>query len=173
MERRIAENKAELAEKWGELVLGTYPPETQRIWSSNKNQHSNPVGATIRETTAELVDHLLAWEDPADICASLDKLIKIRSIQSFSPSQALSFVFLFKKLLRDEFFKEMHKSGELDSLLRFEAKLDNLMLMAVDIHSKNLEQIYKLRVEELKRAQHTLLKKARMITDVTTSQVED
>ncbi|KAB1441722.1 RsbRD N-terminal domain-containing protein [Pseudodesulfovibrio senegalensis] len=173
MERRIADRKAELAEKWGMLVLETYPVETQRIWKNNKNRFSNPVGATIRESTEELVDHLLTWENAEAICASLDKLIKIRGVQSFSPSQALSFVFLFKKLLRDEFFKEMQEKGELDVLLRFEAKVDNLMLMAVDILFKNQEQVYKMRVEELKRSQHTLLKKARMIVDVTTDKVEE
>ncbi len=173
MERRIAERKAELAEKWGMLVLETYPVETQRIWKNNTNRFSNPVGAAIRDSTAELVDLLLKWEDAEAICTSLDKLIRVRGVQSFSPSQALSFIFLFKKLLRDEFFKEMQANGELDVLLRFEAKIDNLMLMAVDILSKNQEQVYRMRVEELKRSQHTLLKKARMIVDVTTDKVEE
>lgn len=173
MERRIAEHKTELAEKWAEMILGTYPPETQKVWKNNVNRFSNPVGTTIREAAEELVGLLLSWEDANAICCALEQLVKIRSVQDFSPSQALSFVFLFKKLLRDEFFKDMKKSGELEDLLRFEAKVDNLMLMAFDIYSKSREQVYKMRVEEVKRAQHTLLKKARMIVDVTANEVEE
>ncbi len=173
IEALIAERKAEMADKWADLIFETYPVETQKIWKNKKNRFSNPVGAAIREATGELVDHLVTWEDADAICTSLDKLIRIRSVQNFSPSQALNFLFLFKKLLRDEFFKEMRKNGELEHLLRFEAKVDNMVLMAIDIYSRSREQIFQLRVDELKRSQHTLLKKARMIVDVTTDKVEE
>lgn len=167
IERRLAECKTDMADKWADLIFETYPVETQKIWKNKRNRFSNPVGAAIREGTGELIDHLLEWQDPEAICSSLDKLIRIRAVQDFSPSQALNFLFLFKKLLRNEYFREMQASGNLDNLLRFEAKVDNMVLLAIDIYSKDREQVYRLKVEELKRAQHTLLKKARMIVDVT------
>ncbi|WP_147819942.1 RsbRD N-terminal domain-containing protein [Salidesulfovibrio onnuriiensis] len=173
IEALIAEHKADMADKWADLIFGTYPVETQKIWKNKKNRFSNPVGAAIREATGELIDHLLQWEDADAICTSLDKMIRIRSVQDFSPSQALSFLFLFKKLLRDEYFEKLRKSEELEHLLRFEAKLDNMVLLAIDIYSRSREQIYRLRVEEVKRSQHTLLKKARMIVDVTADKAEE
>ncbi len=167
-ETELAECKDELSGKWAELILQTYPKETQKIWTRQQDRFQNPVGAAILEATRALIDHILEWNDAEKIAAELDRIIRIRSVQDFSPSQAISFVFLLKKLLRDTYFKSMDKEGRLGDLLRFEAKVDNLALMAFDIYSKDREQIYRLRVEEVKRAQSQLLKKAGMIADVTT-----
>lgn len=172
-ESQLAERKAELAQKWADLILGTYPKETQKVWGKQKDRFQNPVGAAIIEATGELMDLILQWQDADAIAANLDKLIRIRSVQDFSPSQAISFVFLLKKLLRDEYFTEMQKAGRLDELLRFEAKVDNLAMMSFDIYSKSREQVFRLRVEEVKRAQSQLLKRAGMIADVTADQSAD
>lgn len=166
-ESSLAERKAELAERWADLILQSYPKETQKVWGRQKDRFQNPVGASIIDATRDLMDQMLDWRDAEAICASLDKLIRIRAVQDFSPSQAVSFVFLLKKLLRDEFFKPMCEAGTLEELLRFEAKVDNLAMMSFDIYSKSREQVFRLRVEEVKRAQSQLLKRAGMVADVT------
>lgn len=173
MEKRLEGQKAELAEKWAEAIFETYPKETQQVWKGNDNRFTNPVGVAIHQATEELVDHLLVWDDASAIALSLDKIIKVRAVQNFTPSQAISFVFLFKKVLRDEFFQIMKKEGTLEDLLRFEAKLDNLAMMAFDIYSKSREQLFTMRVDEVKRAQKNLLRKAGMVADVTALEVEE
>ena len=165
-ESKLAERKAELAERWADLILQSYPKETQKVWGRQKDRFQNPVGAAIVDATRDLMGQMLDWKDADAICVSLDKLIRIRAVQDFSPSQAVSFVFLLKKLLRDEFFKPMNEAGTLEELLRFEAKVDNLAMMSFDIYCKSREQVYRLRVEEIKRAQSQLLKKAGMVADV-------
>lgn len=169
----LTEQKNQLSEKWADLILQTYPKETQIIWGRQKDRFQNPVGAAIIEATQELFNEMLDWQDAGKIAEGLDKLIRIRSVQDFSPSQAISFVFLLKKLLRDEFFKPMKKEGTLEALLRFEAKIDNMSMMAFDIYCKGREQIYRLRVDEVKRAQSNLLKRAGMLVDVTVEESTD
>ncbi|MBC17812.1 conserved protein of unknown function [Pseudodesulfovibrio profundus] len=169
-ESELAERKDELSKKWANLILQTYPKETQKIWSREKDRFQNPVGAAIVEATRELLDLTIQWEDAEKIACELDRIIRIRSVQDFSPSQAVSFVFLLKKLIRDEFFKAMDSAGRLPELLRFEAKIDNMAMMSFDIYSKGREKIYRLRVDEVKRAQSQLLRRAGMVADVT---VED
>eukprot|EP00831_Metopus_contortus_P000067 TRINITY_DN10028_c0_g1_i1.p3 TRINITY_DN10028_c0_g1~~TRINITY_DN10028_c0_g1_i1.p3 ORF type:complete len:182 (-),score=38.87 TRINITY_DN10028_c0_g1_i1:198-743(-) len=169
----LDERKVELSQKWADLVLQTYPKETQKIWIRQKDRFQNPVGAAIFEATGELFDQLIDWRDAGAIAASLDKLIRIRAVQDFAPSQALSFVFLLKKLLRDEFFKPMQEDGSLEDLLRFEAKVDNLAMMSFDIYTKSREEIFRFRVEEVKRAQSSLLRKAGMVVDVTVEESID
>ncbi|WP_336314038.1 RsbRD N-terminal domain-containing protein [Desulfovibrio sp. Fe33] len=169
----LAARKAELSEKWAELVLKTYPKETQKVWSRQKDRFQNPVGAAIIEATGELIGHLIEWQDAGRIAVSLDRLIRIRAVQDFTPSQAISFVFLLKKLLRDEFFQPMKKNGTLDELLKFEAKVDNLAMMSFDIYCKSREEVFRFRVEEVKRAQSSLLRKAGLVADVTVDKSTD
>jgi len=172
-ESELAERKNELSEKWAELILRTYPKETQKIWTRQKDRFQNPVGAAIFEATQELMVLIIDWTDAERIAEELDRLIRIRSVQDFTPSQATSFVFLLKKLLRDEFFKKMEAEGRLPELLRFEAKVDNLAMMSFDIYSKGRELVYRMRVDEVKRAQSNLLRRAGMIADVTTESSVD
>ena len=172
-ESQLAERKSELAEKWADLVLKTYPKETQKVWGRQKDRFQNPVGAAIIEATRDLFGQMLDWEDAGAMAQSLDKLIRIRSVQDFSPSQAINFVFLLKKLLRDEFFKDLKAEGRLEDLLRFEAKVDNLAMMSFDIYTKSREMIYRLRVDEVKRSQSSLLRKAGMVADVTVEKSAD
>ncbi|QGY39801.1 hypothetical protein GM415_06585 [Pseudodesulfovibrio cashew] len=172
-ESELAERKDELSEKWAELILRTYPKETQKIWVRQKDRFQNPVGAAIFEATRALVDLIIEWQDAEKIAEELDRLIRIRSVQDFTPSQAISFVFLLKKLLRDEFFKPMQAEDRLGDLLRFEARVDNLAMMSFDIYSKGREEIYRMRVDEVKRSQSNLLRKAGMIADVTADSSAD
>lgn len=169
----LAERKAELSEKWATLVLQTYPKETQKVWGRQKDQFQNPVGAAIIKATRDLFDQILDWQEPEKLAEGLDTLIRIRSVQDFSPSQAISFVFLLKKLLRDEFFQSMKADGTLEDLLRFEAKVDNLAMMAFDVYSKSREKVFRLRVDEVKRLQSSLLRKAGMVVDVTADKSVD
>lgn len=169
----LAERKAELSEKWADLILQTYPKETQKVWGRQKDRFQNPVGASIEEATRALFDLIIDWEDADRIAEELDRLIRIRSVQDFTPSQAVSFVFLLKKLLRDEFFKPMKAAGSLEDLLRFEARIDNLAMMSFDIYTKGREHIFRMRVDEVKRAQTNLLRRAGMVTDVTADDSAD
>ncbi|MBG0791626.1 MAG: RsbRD N-terminal domain-containing protein [Desulfovibrionaceae bacterium] len=169
----LAEQKARLAKGWAELILRTYPKETQKVWTRQRDRFQNPVGAAILEATGDLMNLVIDWKDAKEIAASLDRLIRIRAVQDFSPSQAIGFVFLLKKLIRDEFFKAMEKDGTLADLLRFEARIDNLALMSFDIYTKSRDEVFRLRVEEVKRSQSNLLKRAGMILDVTADQSAD
>jgi hypothetical protein len=86
-------------------------------------------------------------------------------VQDFSPSQAVGFVFVFKKLLREEFLETLDAEGRLPELLAMEARVDNLALMAFDLYNSAREQVFRMRVDEVKRAQSNLLKRAGMIVD--------
>ena len=173
LESRLAERRDDLVAKWRDLILGSYPAETRKFWQRQKNRFANPVGHTIDKCTAELFDLVLQWEDAEAVARSLDELIKIRAVQDFSPSQAVSVVYLLKKLLRDEFMKELDGENGLGELLAFEVRVDNLALMAFDLYSRDREAIFDMRVKEVKIAQHNLLRKARMIVDNTAKGAEE
>ncbi|MBU1230010.1 MAG: RsbRD N-terminal domain-containing protein [Proteobacteria bacterium] len=173
LEERIAERSKELAEKWAVLILGTYPPETQAVWKENRERFSNPVGHAILKASSELIPLLLAWNDAEAVAGALTQLVKIRAVQDFAPSQALSFVFLFKKLLRQEFLKELSAQGSLEELLAFETRVDNLAVIAFDLYVAARDQVQRMRVEEVKRAHVNIVRRANlMASDVTARKAE-
>lgn len=169
----IAGRSSELAQKWAELILGTYPEQTQAVWRKNRDQFTNPVGNFILKSTSELIPLLLTWNDPVAVAASLEQIVKIRAVQDFTPGQALSFVFLLKKLLRSEFSEELSQRGELSDLLRFETRVDNLAIIAFDLYVAARDQVSRMRVEEVKRAHVNIVRRANLMkADVAAPQAD-
>ena len=159
----IAARSEELARKWADLVLGTYPEQTQVVWRKNRDQFTNPVGDAILQSTSKLIPLLLTWNDAEAVAKALDQIVKIRAVQDFTPGQALSFVFLFKKLLRQEFTAELSAQGALEELLRFETRVDNLAVIAFDLYVAARDQIARMRVEEVKRAHKNIVRRANLM----------
>lgn len=159
----MAERSEELSQKWADLILGTYPVETQAVWRKNRDQFTNPVGHSILTATSKLIPLLLSWNDAEAVAKALDTLVKIRAVQDFSPSQALSFVFVLKKLLRQEFMAELSAKGALEELMRFETRVDNLAVIAFDLYVASRDQIARMRVEEVKRAHTNIVRRANLM----------
>jgi len=159
----IAARSEELARKWADLVLGTYPEQTQVVWRKNRDQFTNPVGDAILQSTSKLIPLLLTWNDAEAVAKALDQIVKIRAVQDFTPGQALSFVFLLKKLLRQEFTAELSARGALEELLRFETRVDNLAVIAFDLYVASRDQIARMRVEEVKRAHKNIVRRANLM----------
>jgi len=169
----IAARSEELAQKWADLVLGTYPEQTQVVWRKNRDQFTNPVGNAILKSTRELLPLLLTWNDAVAVARSLEQIVKIRAVQDFTPSQALSFVFLLKKLLRAEFVEELSARGELEELLRFETRVDNLAVIAFDLYVAARDQVASMRVDEVKRAHVNIVRRANLMQADVTAQKAD
>ena len=156
----LASRREPLAERWTELIFGTYPEETQKVWASNRDRFTNPVGEAVRQASREVLDRLLAWDDAEALCRALERLVKIRAVQDFAPSVALSFVFLLKKALREAFAGELDAEGRLAELLAFETRVDNMALLAFDVYFESRRQVFEMRVKEVKRAHANIVRLA-------------
>jgi len=164
----ICARQDELARKWAALILGTYPEQTQAVWRDNHDRFANPVGHAIDTATRGLLPLLLEWNDAEAVANCLEQLVKIRAVQDFSPSKALSFIFLLKKLLRQEFSEELSADGRLAELLAFETRIDNLAVIAFDLYVAARDQVQRMRVEEVKRAHKNIVRRANLMRpDVT------
>jgi hypothetical protein len=62
----------------------------------------------------------------------------------------VSFVFLLKRVIRAE-IKEAADRAAADELAEIDAQIDQIALFAYDIYVKCREQVYELRVNEVKR----------------------
>jgi len=71
-------------------------------------------------------------------------------VQSFSPSQAVTFLFDLKKVIRDELKVELMEKTISDELINFEFLIDQVVLRAFDLYMKSREKVFKIRVNEIK-----------------------
>lgn len=145
-------------ERWFQLILGTYPADTSRFLKQEKDRFTNPVGYTISRETETLYDELLQEMNPDKLAACLDNIIRIRVVQDFSPSQTIAFIFLLKKAIREELASEIAENRVLEELLKFESKIDKLVLLAFDIYMKCREKVFEIRVSEVKAERERVLK---------------
>jgi hypothetical protein len=100
--RVLSEQKRALLEKWLERTLATYPSQTLRFLQGEKDRFRNPVGHTLREGLATLLDELTGEMDPARIGPALESIVRLRAVQDFTPSQAVGFVYLLREILQEE-----------------------------------------------------------------------
>ncbi|MEW6001071.1 MAG: RsbRD N-terminal domain-containing protein [Nitrospirota bacterium] len=169
----LLEKRSILLKKWFQLILETYPADTMRFLKDQKNKFSNPVGHTIRKGIEGIFEELTNEMDSERVSTFLDNIIRIRAIQDFSPSRAISFVFLLKKVIREELESEILENKLSDELLKFESKIDDLALLSFDIYMKCRERIYELKANELKNMYYRLLQKANLIYEIQEEKQEE
>jgi hypothetical protein len=162
----LKEKKSNILKRWTDLILNTYPAESAMFFRNQKNKFSNPVGSIIVQGAGDILDEIFQESNSDDMSTFLDNIIRVRAVQNFTPSQAVSFIFLLKKVLRDEFESEIRDNGLAGELLVVESRIDDLALLSFDIFMKCREKIYELKAMELNNQTYSLLKKAKLIVDL-------
>ncbi|MCL0091586.1 RsbRD N-terminal domain-containing protein, partial [Dehalococcoidales bacterium] len=124
-----------------------------------KDRFANPVGYTISKEIEVLYEELIDGMNFDKLSTSLDNIIKIRAVQDFSPSQAIAFIFLLKKAVKEELADEIGGNW----WLKFESRIDKLALLAFDIYMKCREKIYQIKVNKVKAETERALKLSKVM----------
>jgi hypothetical protein len=148
MQDLLKKNKVAILEKWFDLILETYPANTATMMRKDKNQFTNPVGSTLSREIEVLFKNLCEGSQDEKCQASLDSILKIRSVQDFSPSKAVGFIFLLKRAIGETLKNEICKESVMDEWLRFQSRVDNLALQAFDAYMECREKICDIRVNQ-------------------------
>jgi hypothetical protein len=166
-EKFLSQEKASIVDRWFQLVVGTYAPQTANLLLNEKDEFANPVGYAVRQGTQGLFQELLQGMDPAKVKPFLDRIIRIRAIQEFSPGQALSFIFLLKTAIQEAARKDNWKDLiTAEDLLTFESKIDQLALLAFDVYTECRERLTEVRIMEFKNRTYRLLQRAGLLEEM-------
>ena len=125
-----------------------------------KDQFANPVGHTISEGMDSIFDELVHEADSEKISLFLDNIIRVRAVQDFTPSQAVSFIFGLKKVIREELESEILKEGISEELEAFDCRIDGLALLCFDIYTQCRQRLSDIRVKEVRTRSERLLQMA-------------
>jgi len=160
IEHLLHKRKATILKKWFDLVLDTYPADSKRLFKQEKNQFGNPVGSTIFQELGNLFEEIINEIDKETISPFVERLIKIRAVQDFSPSGALGFIFDLKQIVVKEFKDELKNQQVFREYVGFCTRVDELAMLAFDTYMKCREKIYEIRVNEVKNMTSRVLERS-------------
>ncbi len=150
LQQFIKDNRESILNKWIDQTINTYEPEMVTFLKKETNQFSNPVRNTIFTSLKKVLDGILNDMNIEECHQGLEEIVKLRAVQSFSPSQALNFIFEFKKVIREELQKNNPEAVIYKELNVFEDKFDKLIGLSFDSYSKYREKIFEIRIKEIK-----------------------
>lgn len=133
--------EAEIAERWLERTLASYPAKVQPFIAAEKDPFRNPIGNTLRRSLETLVNESLGAMDSQALGTAVDELIRIRAVQDFTPREALRFLFHLRSAAAD---------SAIELPADFAARVDEIALLAFDKYMSCREQIFNLRTRELR-----------------------
>ena len=152
----LTHKRATLTQRWTDAVLNTYPADSARFMRRQKDAFANPGGHLVRQCIEALVDALEQGVEVAKVDAALEGLLKLRTLQDFTPAQAVQFVFIAKTILREELSLP---AGD-PSWERWDTRIDALALVAFDVYMRCREKVYEVRYNQLKKLNHVMLERA-------------
>ncbi len=143
-----------IVDRWVEYTLATY--QSSGFFIKERDIFANPVGGNIREALKKLFPLLIKGADVQECIPSLEQIMKIRSIQDFSPSQAVAPLNAVKHITREILAADKERCHLLPELYDFEFAVDLAVLMAFDIYMGCRERLYQTRIQEIKTGSHIL-----------------
>jgi hypothetical protein len=164
----LSENLSSIVGAWRESIYASYPPQTASLLKNKKDQFDNPVGYAIREGTDGLVKELLKEGEIERFVPFLDRIIRVRAIQEFTPAQALSFVLALKQVIRDQLKAHRVVLDEDDArhLAELDQEIDRMGLLAFNVYVQCRERLFQIRLDEFKARTYRLLQKADLLAEI-------
>ncbi len=96
-----------ILEKWLDILLGSYSPQTVQFLKKEKDPFGNPVAHQLSRGLGDLLAVLVEEKSVEEARTALDEIIRVLALQETAPSQALAFIFHLKQVVRDELAEEL------------------------------------------------------------------
>lgn len=143
----LRKNRKKIVEQWVDYTLSTY--KSSRFFRQEGDNFANPIGGVTKGALSELFLLLVENGDPETFVKPIEKIVRLRAIQDFSPSQAVSPFHAVKHITRDLLAKDDKQCHLINELYDFEFAVDMAVLAAFDIYLDSRERLYRVRLEEL------------------------
>ncbi len=164
LESLLLQNKTTILRRWFDLILETYPADTVTLMRKEQDPFKNPVGATFSREIEVLFKQICEGAPNGECRASLDAILKIRSVQDFSPSKAVGFIFQLKMATEETLKGEVCRERNIEAWRAFQSRIDALALQAFDVYMGCREKIFEIRVNQAKAEKEMALRMMERIT---------
>ncbi|BBO68263.1 hypothetical protein DSCA_21930 [Desulfosarcina alkanivorans] len=159
----LAAKKQEILKSWFQTTVDSYPADTARFLKGQKDPFANPVGKATYQSLDALLDALATGAGRDAMASALDPILRIRAVQTFTPSMATSFVFSLKQIIRKH-LPGRGSDADLD-MGGLDRQIDEMAMAAFDIYVACREKIYELKATESRNQFFGSLKRAGLIVE--------
>ena len=160
----LAARRKTVLDRWFDAIVKTYPG-LSAVFLHKKHAFGNPVGTNISAALEGVYGELLAPEFGDGATAQVESIMRIRSVQDFTPAQAAAVFFLLKPVVHEVCAAEL-AAGGLDDYLVLESRIDALALLAFEAHSRFREQIFEMRIADFKQRYSGLLRRLNIVCEL-------
>lgn len=151
----LAQKKSAIIQKWIEIVLADYSADGASFFMKEKDRFANPLGFAAKSGLTAVFDQLIGEKPGQEIPSGLRQFVTLRSVQQFSPSAALSFVYQLKSILVAQMGQEVLLSACAE-WFALEARIDALALKVFDLYMEDRERLYQVKANEFKKGNHIM-----------------
>jgi hypothetical protein len=163
----LKENREAILEKWFERIIGTYPAVTSRFLAKQKDRFRNPVGYAITESIGPIYDQVASAMDTDQLLEALDGIIRIRSVQDFTPTETIGFVFQLKGLIRELIDDQIRGPERWTDLADLESRIDRVALLAFEKYTECRENLHQVRNREIESRAAMALERVKVRSSVS------
>ncbi|MCP3891525.1 MAG: hypothetical protein GY702_22065 [Desulfobulbaceae bacterium] len=147
-------HREKIISKWVDYTLSTY--KSSSFFTKERDKFANPVGGNVRESLTKLFTLLSKGEDSKEYTQPLEQIMSIRSVQEFTPSQAVAPINAVKHITREVLAADKERKHLVGELYDFEFAVDLAVLSAFDIYMQYRERLYQVRINEIRSGSHIL-----------------
>ncbi len=151
----LAENKLSILNNWIESVLDSYPADGARFFKKQQDRFANPLGYKARKGLEEVFELLISDQVITELPDELQQFIKLRAVQTFTPSEALAFVYKLKGIVVESCGLD-NLMGVGSDWLSFNESVDRVALLVFDQYMADRELIYQIKVNEYINGNHVM-----------------
>lgn len=137
-----APSAVEVAERWLERVIASYPAAVRSSLASKGDRFRNPAGYALEENLRIMARELMGAMDHHALEQAIDGVVRLRAVQDFTPSEALEFVAGARAAIADVCGAVAEDT---------EQRIGELARMAVEQYTACRAQIAELRAKELRQ----------------------
>lgn len=145
-------NKKEITGKWIESVYASYPHNNRNLLKGENDPFLNPVGSTLKRCCVRIYEGMISGASPEEIRDSIDDIVRIRAVQGFTPSEAVSFLFTLRKTVCDYILLDENMAFPVSGIMEIDAWIDAAAALGFDIYMECRESIFTLRINEIKKS---------------------
>jgi len=168
----LQENRETILGKWFELISKSYPEVTSKFLAKQKDRFRNPVGYAISQSIGPIYDQVVSAMDTDQLLEALDGIIRIRSVQDFTPTETIAFVFQLKGLIREVIDDQIRGPDRWTDLAALESRIDRVALLAFEKYTECREQLHQVRNREIESRAARVLGRVNAMPDISQHEEE-